>query len=240
MQRAIFILAAALSLAACQKATDTAIPSEVATWDKELAPAVQKLSPEERALFTAYIVRAKMGEVFGGKGVPPGTTIGMAIEDQRRFAEQKAKEEAEAKALAEKIKKERAAAMEQMRQAVTVALVEKSVEVERGYSGMEMDRKLWVRFAYKNNSDKVIAGVKGTITINDLFGDRISAFAISNDDTIPPGASKVWAGSRSIKFAVGNYNKDEKLADLPPEKYSLQWEPAAVVFADGTKLTAPE
>ena len=237
--RKLILLAAVGVLAACSKPTDTVIPADMAAWDKDLSPVVQKLSEEDRKLLAAYLVRAKLGEVFGGKGVPPATTVGAAIADQRQFLARKAQEEAEAKALAEKVQKERAAAMDQMRQAITVALVSKSIEIERGGSGMELDRHLVVKFAYKNNSGKDVAGVKGTVVVKDLFGDKLSAFGISNDDSIKAGQTAIWTGQRSIKYAIGSANKDEKLAGLGTDKFTVEWDPETIVFADGTKLVAP-
>lgn len=63
----------AVALLGCSKPTETVIPSDASTWDKDLAPSIQKLSDDERKLVAGYLARAKMGEVFGGKGVPVGT-----------------------------------------------------------------------------------------------------------------------------------------------------------------------
>jgi hypothetical protein len=38
---------------------------------------------------------------------------------------------------------------------------------------------------------------------------------------------------------MGN-NKDRKFADLGEDKYKVIWEPQVVIFADGTKLAAPD
>lgn len=104
---------------------------------------------------------------------------------------------------------------------------------------MLMDENLQVTFGYKNNSAKDIAGVKGYVSVKDLFGDELSGFAISNDTTIKAGETATWTGSRSVKYSMGS-NKDRKLAELTDDKYKVIWEPKVVVFADGTKLTAPD
>jgi hypothetical protein len=98
---------------------------------------------------------------------------------------------------------------------------------------------LQVTFGYKNNTDKDIAGVKGYVSVKDLFGDELSGFLISNDSTIPAGQTKTWTGSRSVKYSVGS-NKDRKLAELSDDKYKVVWEPRIIVFKDGTKLAIPE
>lgn len=60
----------------------------MSTWDKELAPAVQKLDDKDKAHFIAFITRMKLGEVLGGTkgGIPFGTTVGQAIEEQKKWA----------------------------------------------------------------------------------------------------------------------------------------------------------
>ena len=128
------------------------------------------------------------------------------------------------------------AAMKLMRDAVTVTLVSKKLNTETGYSGIVMDEKLDVKFGYKNNTGKDIAGVKGYISIKDLFGDEISGFEISNDTTIRAGQTVTWTGSRSVRFSLGD-NKDRKLAELGDDKFKTVWEPEMIVFKDGTQMT---
>jgi hypothetical protein len=152
---------------------------------------------------------------------------------------ERAIEEAKEQALKEKLKAEREAALKAMRDAVTVTLVSKKVRPEYGRSGMLLDEHLQVSFGYKNNTARDITGVKGHISVRDLFDDEISGFLISNDDTMRAGEAIVWTGSRSVKYALGS-NKDRKLADLPEDKYRIVWEPEIIVFADGTKMAAPE
>lgn len=232
-------------LVGCTGPKDTAVPKEL---DKieSIRPSLAKLTEEERELFAGYMVRqtvgAKLGGLFGGTpgpGIPDGMTIGKAIEEQRKFKAEAAIEEGKQKALKEKLAAEREAALKPMREAVTVTLVAKGIRAERGYSGTVLDEHLDVSFGYKNNTTKDISGVKGRVSVRDLFGDELSAFLISNDDTIKAGNASVWSGSRSVKYAVGG-NKDRKLAELPDDKYTVVWTPQVIVFADGTKLTAPE
>jgi hypothetical protein len=211
-----------------------------------IKPAMEKLTPEERELAAGYIMRhtigAKLGGLFGGKegpGIPEGMTLGKAIEEQRKFKADAAIEEAKQQALKAKLQAEREAAQKQMREAVTVTLVSKKLVTEHGYSGIVTDENLQVVFGYKNNTDRDVAGVKGYVSVKDLFGEEISGFLISNDNTIPAGQSATWTGSRSVRFALGD-NKDRKLAELGEDKYKVVWEPEMIVFKDGTKLTAPK
>lgn len=243
--RILTILLVSIVLAACSGPKDTPLPRDLDKMDT-IKPAMEKLTPEERELAAGYIMRhtigAKLGGLFGGKegpGIPEGMTLGKAIEEQRKFKADAAIEEAKQQALKAKLQAEREAAQKQMREAVTVTLVSKKLVTEHGYSGIVTDENLQVVFGYKNNTDRDVAGVKGYVSVKDLFGEKISGFLISNDNTIPAGQSATWTGSRSVRFALGD-NKDRKLAELGEDKYKVVWEPEMIVFKDGTKLTAPK
>lgn len=241
----VLAVAALMALAACSGPKDTPLPRDLEKIES-IKPAMEKLTPEERELAAGFIMRhtigAKIAGLFGGKegpGIPEGMTLGKAIEEQRKFKADAALEEAKQQALKAKLQTEREAAMKPMLDAVTVTLVSKKIATERGYSGIVMDENLEVTFGYKNNTAKDISGVKGRISVKDLFGDELSAFQISNDSTIQAGQTATWTGSRSVRFSMGN-NKDRKLAELSDDKYKVMWEPQAIVFADGTKLVLPE
>ena len=245
MVRSLFVLAAALLLTACSGPKDTSLPREIEKMEA-IKPALEKLTSEERELVAGYVMRhtigAKLGGLFGGKeapGIPEGMTVGKAIDEQRNFKADRAIEEAKEQALKEKLKGEREVALKAMRQAVTVTLVSKKIANEYGRSGMLLDEHLEVSFGYKNNTAKDIAGVKGHISVRDLFNDELSGFMVSNDDTIRVGGAVIWTGSRSVKYALGS-NKDRKLADLADDKYKIVWEPRTIVFSDGTRMAAPE
>lgn len=239
------ILPLLLVLAACSGPKDTPLPRDLEKLDS-LKPVLEKLTPEERELAAGYIMRVGVGSelkgVFGGEkgpGIPEGMTVGKAIEEQRKFKADLAIEEAKQQALQAKLAAEREAALKPLREAVTVTLVSKKVVPEYGYSGTLMDEHLNVVFGYQNNTGKDIAGVKGYISVKDLFGEEISGFLVSNDSTIKAGDSATWSGSRSVKYGP-NENGDRKLADLEQSKYTVAWEPRMVVFTDGTKLADPD
>ena len=245
MRKACAIALTCLVLAACNSAKNTPLPQDLDKMES-IKPAMEKLTPEERELAGGYIMRhtlgAKMKGIFGGvegPGIPEGMTIGKAIEEQRKFiADQKAEEQKQA-ALKAALQAKREAALKPMKEAVTVTLVSKQIKPEYGYSGILMDENFVVTFGYKNNTAKDIAGVKGYISVRDLFGDELSGFAVSNDDTIAAGKSITWTGSRTVKYAVGD-NKDRKLAGLDDSKYKVVWEPQVIVFSDGSKLELPD
>lgn len=243
--RVALIVLASLFLTACSGPMDTPLPRDLANMES-IKPAMEKLNPEERELATGYIMRhtigAKLIGLFGrkeGPGIPEGMTLGKAIDEQRKFKADAALEEAKQQALKAKLQAEREAAIKPMLEAVTVTLVSKKIATDHGYSGVVIDENLEVIFGYKNNTAKDISGVKGRVSVRDLFGDEISAFQISNDSTIQAGQVATWSGSRSVRFSLGS-NQDRKLAELDDDKYKIVWEPQVIVFADGTKLAVPE
>src|SRR4051794_28567215 len=97
-------LACLVLLGACSRATDTVVPSDMSTWDKELAPVVQKLGDDDKKAFVEYIARMKMAEVFanGKSAIPFGTTVGQAITEQKKWMAENEKRLAQEKADREK------------------------------------------------------------------------------------------------------------------------------------------
>lgn len=227
-----------ITLAACSNPRDTPLPTDVSQMES-IKSTVEKLPEEDRKLLVGYLMRRSMGGIFAGlnKDALPttATTIGQAIDQQKAFLDVQRVKDAEQKAAADKLNAEREATLSALRSIVSVSLISKSVDSERGSSGIELDRKLFVKFRFTNNGTKGIAGVKGLVIALDQFGDTLSRFGISNDETIGVGKSADWSGERSVKYSFGN-NKDEKFSELPADKFKLQWEPETIIFIDGTKV----
>jgi hypothetical protein len=230
MRNTVFaLLACAAGLLACRDPKNTELPRELKNI-KSLDPAMQKLTGEERQLAAAYIVRHMIGAIENqeGPGIPEGMTLGRAIEEQRKFAADRAK-----------LQTERDAALKSMREAVTVTLVSKEkIVTKRGKFELVLDEDLRVTFGYKNNTARDISGVKGYVSVEDLFGDELSGFQISNDTTIKAGETATWVVGRSIRFAMGN-NNDHKLSNLSDDKFKVVWKPQVILFSDGSKLSLP-
>ncbi len=225
----------------CSDPRKTPLPDDF-TKMEAIKPQLEKLSIEDKELLAGYVMRKSLkGTMFSALANSETMTaknLGEAIDAQRKFVVAAKVREATEKAEMSKLLAEREVAEKAMRELVSVGLAGKKIEVERGSSGMELDRKLVVSFVFKNNSGKQISGVKGRITIRDLFGDEISAFQISNDETMKVGGGTIWEGNRSVKYTFGS-NKDEKFADLADDKFTLVWQPQVIVFADGTKVETP-
>lgn len=244
MRTRLNILLCSIILAACSGPKDTPLPRELDKIER-ITLAMEKLTSEERELAAGYIARhtigAKFGGLFDGKdgtGIPDGMTLGKAIEEQRKFKADAAIEDAKRQALEAKLQSEREAAMKLIREAITVTLG------SRKLSPSDFGRMLDVEFGYKNNTDKDIDGVKGYISVRDVFGEEISRFPISNDNTIKAGQSGTWAVSRSADYPTYNpryrrENKDWEFSKLEDNKFKVVWDPRMIVFKDGTKLTVP-
>lgn len=224
-------------LVACSKPTDAVITSDVSTWDKELAPVLQKLPQADRELVAAYLMRAKMGEVLaGGKGVPIGTTVGQAIEDQKKFAAELAAREQQEAALKKKLEAERAALVEQINKAVTVTLVAKA-ELPKNFDAGRYSEYQQFTIGVQNNGDKELAGVAGELKFIDIFDKEVGSVTFRISQKIAPSGSYVWKGGRDYNQFVAEHRS---VWNLEEGKYKTRFVPSALVFADGTKLTMPD
>lgn len=232
----VALLLAVTAVAGCSKPTDTVIPSDMATWDKTLAPDLKKLPDADREKVAAYLMRAKMGEAFGGGGIPPGMTIGQALGAQKKWEAAEADKQAKAATLKQKIELERKAALDQLNKAVTVTLLSKK-ELPANYSAGRYSEYQQISLGIQNNSDKAMVGVSGEMKFIDVFGKEVGSTSFDISKDIDPGKSATWTGGR-------DYNKfiDEQRAvwNLEEGKYTTKFIPAMVVFKDGTKLATPE
>lgn len=236
MKRTLALLISLAVLSGCSKPTDAVIPSDMATWDKELAPHLKKLPDEDREKVASYLMRAKVGEVFGGKGVPPGTTIGQALEVQKKWEAEQAAKRAEEEALKKKLEQERATAMEQLNKAVTVTLLAKQ-ELPKNYDAGRYSEYQQFRIGVQNNADKPVAGVAGEIKFIDVFDKEIGAVSFRITENIAPGKSATWIGGRDYNQFLDTHRAVWNLED---GKYTTKFIPEMVVFQDGTKLTMPK
>jgi hypothetical protein len=231
------IIAASLVslLAACSKPSDTVIPSDMSSWDTKLAPVMEKLSEEDRVLASGYLVRLKMREALSGKdGIPAGTTLGQAIEEQRKWVATQKDQEAEEAALKEKVQKEREQALARISQAVTVTLIEKGTRSANFQAGRLSDQQTF-RIGVKNKSDKALKGVAGSLVFIDIFDKQVGRVSFKVAETIPPGQVYVWEGARDYNQFIP---EEKAVWNLEEGKYRTIFEPDTLVYDDGTKLVA--
>ncbi len=229
------LLCLTLFATGCSNPKSEIIPVDSNQMSK-IVPAVQKLSEEEKGLFTGYITRKTVAGSFGGEGLKAGTTIGQAIEDQKKFVAEQERKAEEERQLKEKIERDRAAKQKDFDNALTVAFVGKSNIPRDIYNG-QYEAQVKILLGFKNKSSKDIAGIKGRCRFLDMFGDEIRTVNLSYDDGVLAGKTKEWAGYVDIN----QFSKEDlKFAGAEQSKMKLVFEPEAIVFKDGTKLEMPE
>ncbi|MDF3840068.1 hypothetical protein P3W85_45175 [Cupriavidus basilensis] len=80
-------------------------------------------------------------------------------------------------------------------------------------------------------------GVKGAIALKDTFGERIRTITFRVEETIAPGATYVWSGSKELnQFS----DEDKRLMRLEDEKITSEVVPIAIVFGHGASIKAPD
>lgn len=232
------------ALIGCSDPKKTIIPSDLATWEKELKPTLERLSDEDRQAVGRFVLRAKMGEAFGGHSKLGAITVGEAITEQKQFeAEQQAKEaeqqakEAEEKRLAEKLKAERDALVKQAHDTLSIVLVSKGFRAADPMNGGSVQDQVTFSLGFQNKGAKDLKGFKGTIVFKDMFGDVVKRLNLSYDQPVRAGKTVTWEGSMDFN----PYMEDNvKLRDTDQSKLKLDFEPDAILFTDGTRLTIPE
>lgn len=189
----------------------------------------KKLTAEEGQKLTGYIMRTS----FASKELPAGVTVGQAIKDQELWIENQKAEAAKAEELKKKVEAERKAKQEAFAKMLSVALVEK-----RNNLGEYDQRMVMLDLAYENKSDKDIAGVKGILHLNDMFGDKIINIRWSSDGGI---GAKQTAVERGSGIKINQFMDDHmKLWSTDQAKIKANYEVQTIVFKDGTRLDAPE
>ena len=104
----ISILCFALLLAACSgDPHDTRVPTDIKKWSSNVKPSLQKLTPDEKALFSRYAIRHMEGAVPGTIGsksdpIPEDMTIGKAIAEERDVEAREQARQPDAKAASDK------------------------------------------------------------------------------------------------------------------------------------------
>lgn len=102
------IVCLALLLAACSgDPHDTKVPTDIKKWSDSVKPSLQKLTPEEKALFSRYAIRHMEGALPGTIGsktdpIPEDMTIGEAITEERDDEARDKAKQPDSKAAADK------------------------------------------------------------------------------------------------------------------------------------------
>lgn len=229
-----------LVLSACTKPADVVIPSDTAAWDKELAPVIKKLGADDQKLLQGYLMRVKLSESLsatlgkGFEGIPLGTTVGKAIEEQRQWVQEQALKAAQEKALKERLAQEARAARAALNDAVAVVLVLKQqVPAEPRAGRFSAQQRFSI--GVTNRSTKTISGVSGTLRFVDRFDVEVGAVSFRMNEEIRPGFDATWDGVRDYNQFIREHKAVWNLSD---GEYTTRFEPDVILFADGSRLSA--
>lgn len=226
-----------MALISCSRPKDYKIPTDIETWknDESFKKAIQGLEASEKETAARFLARAALGTAFGA-AIPEGLTVGEAIEKQKTWEAEQSAKEAEQKALAEKVAKERAEAEARMNAAVTYAVASIRIEEANMYAHKFRDSFLFDQ-AVENKSDREIAAVKGTVHFRDVFGDPVMSMGVGIDNAIPPGGRATWTGSLDFNQFMDDH---KRLRATPLEKMKVVFEPLVIIFSDGSRMEAPQ
>ncbi|WND04496.1 hypothetical protein [Acinetobacter soli] len=217
-----------LFIIGCSNPKSTQIPSDPDKWS-ELKPQIEKLSEEEQQLLAQFLMRKSMGKIVGGNGIETGTTIGDAIQEQKKWLdEKKAQEQAETE-LKAKIEAEKKAKLAEINKIITVALIKKEGSSSFGSSIDNID----IELAFQNKGNKDISAIKGITHFNDVFGDNIKSINLSYDDGVKANSTATYNGSIHYNQFM---DEDKKLLNTDLNKLKFIFEPQIILFSDGTKL----
>lgn len=244
----LILLAAILLLSACSKPTDIVFGPEPLKQMAEQGEQFKKLPEEDRMLLAGYLGLKGMAQVFGAKDEKPitGRTVGEVLVDARawkvamkeREAVQKKKDE-EAAALKAKVMAERKVIIDKLGEAVTVAVVGKTVK-PKDYSISRLYEFLLLNYAVENKSDKTIRQLKGRLYIMDATGAELGSLPVDFDQPIAARATiKTTTGSG---WNVKRFNNGsiEKIADVQFEGMKARFDVEAIAYTDGQVIKAPE
>jgi hypothetical protein len=232
-------LALAIGVASCGDPLDAEIPTDPAD-QVELYKATVSLGDEDKKVLQAYMERMKQEKLEGKAGVPPGTTVRVALEQQKTWertvgAKLRAEREAAQKRLQEleeKQKREKEEMEKKMLEIATVEVVRKVMKKSGFGEAFDMDLK------FTNKSDKELSMLIGKLQILGPDGKVLKEVKIPYRKTLKAGRSATKGG----KFP---YNPDRKrdvaLANAKLKELTVKWIPLVYKFADGTRLgTEPE
>jgi hypothetical protein len=232
MKKITLIVLSTLVLVACSRPHDVVLSSDVMKWDAEIKVPMEKLTEEERKLFSGYFLRVKKGEIFGIKDIPPGITIGKAIADQRKWMDELNQRSARQEAFEANIAAETAAFRRKVSEVVKIKVLEKKI-LPIDFEAKRYAAEQILLLSFENKTVKDIAGVKGTLIFYDIFEKEVGRVVFAFDEGIKANTTTTWLNKRKSSDFPAEYRE---LAALEEGRYRTQFIPEMVVFEDGTKL----
>lgn len=226
MMRRIILATLLIAISACSKPDpkQVVIPEDEAKWKSELEQNLQTLSEEDKTLLSQFFMRAKLGGAFGVEEakITKGMTVGEAIENQKQFvASQKRKQELQN---SENEKEAKANAEFQKKYELTFVGFE-IAKIPGIGDGIDL------KIALKNNSDKPISAVDGSILLR-VDGIEQGTSLFIGSETFKPPIEPNSAGE--ITFLTDTDNIKMVKISQGNAVVQLQFEDVTVLHADGS------
>jgi len=211
------------------------IPTDTTKMESELGPQLDKLTPEERELAGKYVLRSKMGGLFGDKAPDTHVTLGQAIEAQRKFeADEKGKEQASTDRQA-KIEANLKAHETPLTQILTALCSVKTFD-EAGAGSPDSKISLTLMVSNKDKSERKIKSMKGKLIFFDEKGEEMKPWPVEtdNEDALNNLGGFVTVESKYDPSSPA----DKYLKDIEVYELKFRFSPEEIVFEDGTKMTS--
>ena len=231
--RKTILVAAALLLAGCNSQLSKPLPKDLS--DPQAAEIGKQLGDQDKRLFVAYLARRELAKTFGTQLADNATTVGEAIEAQRKFEANQTEDEKRTAALKAETLQKRKAVADQINRTVTVALLT-SKFLPSDAMRERFDDYEFFDFAVQNLGSQPIKGLKGYAVWTDTFGDEYAKVPMEFEETVGPGEKKTIELSKEINKFM---DSDKKIMNLDDTK-KFRFEPVQIVFADGSGVKAPE
>lgn len=222
MKKALYLTLLASVLFACSNPMNKEFNKDEWLIDMQTIRKEGKADTTQIELLAGYIMSSAFQEI-----PLDGKTYGQLLEEAEAKEFEREAERERQRILEEEARAEKEAKMKQLRETVEVGLVDK------GYREISYDQYLTYEFVFRNNSDKDIRGFNGTLVFNDIFGETIKRIRISYDEGIEARGKTNYSASTEYNRYM---SEDSKLRNKDLEDIVMEWEPATIIFTDGTKL----
>ncbi len=225
-----------LLLIACSGPRDAVIPTDINRWDSDLRPVIDRLTGDDRRLAVAYLDRERQAASLSGQPVPAGVTVGQAIDLQRKFEQDQAKQRLQSRERQDQQEQARKEAEGRAAAVFGITLLDKKIIPADLASGNRSDQAAFT-FQFANLSDQELREVKGDLHLSDsFFGTELKVITLDYRDPLAPGESVTWTATIQLSPSaiIDQRVRNEELSQI-----KVVLTPDVVAFADGSMLDLP-
>ncbi|MBM2810271.1 MAG: hypothetical protein HW416_1030 [Chloroflexi bacterium] len=233
----MFLVAVAL-LSACSGPKDTVIPADANRWESDLRPTLDQMSGEDKRLIVSYLARMKQATAFGGQAVPPGTTVGQAINAERTFQKEDLVNRGQTRDAQDQRERERAEAERQVSSIVTISLVSKEI-LPTNVAGGGPSQQAALTFELRNVdvANRNVTSINGVLRLSDtLFGRELKTIQVNDREGLPAGATRSW---QTLVPLSQQATTDERMRNSDLRDIKVVFDAESLQLADGTTLQFP-